>query len=78
MAHFREWSPPPMPFPLKCNEESVATGNKPSHDSMTDTVSINGRRILLCSFNGVVFQVRNLINSYNNVCFVILLDTIRK
>ena len=27
---------------------------------MADTVSINGRRVLLCSFNGVVFQVASV------------------
>ena len=59
-----------MPLPLKCNEGSVTTGNKPSHDSMTDTVSMNGRRVLLCSFNGVVFQVCSLIVSYYVSCYM--------
>lgn len=62
VAHYREWGPPPTPLPLQCGQARVSKAQQPcGHDaqsgSLPDAVSINGRRVFLCSFNGVVFQV---------------------
>ena len=59
VAHYREWGPPPPPLPLQCGQ---ARPQQPTCSApvQPNTVSINGRRVILCSFNGVVFQVCRL------------------
>ena len=62
MAHYREWGPQPAPLPLHCAQTQQDRPQQlpsPAKQSgpMANAVSINGRRVFLCSFNGVVFQV---------------------
>ena len=65
VAHYREWGPLPAPLPLHCAQTQQDRPQQlpsPARQSgpMANAVSINGRRVFLCSFNGVVFQVRQL------------------